>query len=163
MSDFSCEAMTSRKGSVKVRAVLENVPSIIDCAGDSARTAGFDEHAVYQIQLAVDEACANVIEHAYEGMLPGDMEVSCQVDDRHLIIRVRDWGPGFDPDMVPQPDLDAPLEQRPLGGLGWFLIQKCMDGVSYACDPARGNELVLVKHRVHEHAPHEVQVEASLR
>lgn len=132
---------------LRLQAVLENVPLAIECAGEWARQAGFDERAQHQIQVAVDEACANVVEHAYEGRPPGDMEISCYVDGPELVIRVRDWGAGFDPGEVPWPDLEAPLEERNLGGLGLVLIRKLMDTATFCCDPERGNELVMAKRR----------------
>jgi serine/threonine-protein kinase RsbW len=129
----------------KIRALLENVPVATDRVSRVARQAGFDEPAVYQIQLAMDEACANIVQHAYRGMDPGDMEVSCYLDEQALSIRLRDWGRSFSPDDVANPDLEAPLEERTLGGLGLFLIKQVMDQVHYTFDPEQGNELILVK------------------
>lgn len=130
---------------LRFKAVLENVATAIDCVAKSAREAGFDEGVLYQLQLAVDEACANVVQHAYEGMEAGDMEVSCSFDDECLIIRVRDWGRSFVPEDVPEPDVDAPLEERTLGGLGLFLIRQCMDQVEFSFDAELGNELTMTK------------------
>jgi serine/threonine-protein kinase RsbW len=129
----------------RVKASLENVPLAIDCVNRSAKAAGFDDRTLHQIQVAVDEACANVIQHAYEGLEPGDMEVSCYLDDDKFVVSVRDWGRCFDPDGVLDPDVDAPLEERTLGGLGLFLIRQFMDEAHFSFDPERGNELVMVK------------------
>lgn len=134
-----------RLGTVCVRACLENLPAILDCVGDTAREAGFDERAVNQVQVAVDEACANVIEHAYAGREPGDMQVSCCLDRQGIVIRVRDWGRAFEPERVAVPDIDAPLEERQLGGLGLFMIRRLMDHVSFTFDPVEGNEVVMAK------------------
>lgn len=138
---------------LKLRAVPDNVPQAIDCVGETARKAGFTEHAVRQIQVAVDEACANVVQHAYEGQPPGDMAVTCLVQDDSFTVRVRDWGRGFHPDQVPNPDLTAPLEERHLGGLGLYLIRQFMDEAYFVYDPDHGNELVMIKHR-HPHPRH---------
>jgi serine/threonine-protein kinase RsbW len=129
---------------LRFKAVLENVSAAIDCVTKSAQEAGFDEGVLYQLQLAVDEACANVIQHAYKGLEPGDIEVSCSFDDQRLVIRVRDWGRSFVPEDVPEPDVDAPLEERSLGGLGLFLIRQCMDQVEFSFDE-KGNELTMTK------------------
>lgn len=130
---------------LRLLAVIENVAQILDCVTESAKAAGVSDQSLYQIQLAVDEACANVVHHAYEGMAPGDMEVACQFDDQVLTVRVRDWGPGFAPGDVPAPDVAAPLEDRSLGGLGLFLIRQMMDEVHYTCDPEKGNVLTMSK------------------
>jgi serine/threonine-protein kinase RsbW len=134
--------------SLRMKAVLENVPRAIECVTEWAQEAGFDERALYEIQLAVDEACANVVDHAYQGVDPGDIEVLCRLDDQILTVQVRDWGRGFDLASVSDPDLDAPLEERTLGGLGLFLVKQVMDDVQFASDPELGNELMMSK-RLH--------------
>ena len=130
---------------MRMKAVLENVPLAIECVTEWAQKAGFDERALYEIQLAVDEACANVVDHAYQGADPGDIEVSCCLDDQILTVQVRDWGTGFDLTSVADPDLDAPLEERILGGLGLFLVRQVMDDVQFRSDPELGNELMMSK------------------
>jgi serine/threonine-protein kinase RsbW len=130
---------------LRLKANLESVPLAIECVTKSARTVGFDDRALYQIQLAVDEACANVVDHAYKGAEPGEMEVTCICTDQGLTIRVRDWGRGFDPGGVEEPDVNAPLEDRALGGLGLFLVQQMMDHVLFTFHPETGNELVMTK------------------
>jgi len=136
---------SERITSLRMKALLENVPRVIECVSQWAQVAGFDEGALYEIQLAVDEACANVVDHAYEGLDAGDIEVACCLEDRCLTIRVRDWGKGFDLASVDEPDLDAPLEERHLGGLGLFLVKKMMDSVEFTSDPELGNELTMCK------------------
>jgi serine/threonine-protein kinase RsbW len=137
----------AKSASFKVKAILENVPRAMNCVRAAAQAAAFDEKSVYQIELAVDEACANVVHHAYEGAEPGDMEVSCTLEGKDFVVRVRDWGGSFDPDEVPEPDINAPLEERTLGGLGLLLIREAMDRVQLICDPEGGNTLVMVKTR----------------
>jgi serine/threonine-protein kinase RsbW len=129
----------------RVEAIMENVPLITRRIARVAKEAGFGAHALYQIELAVDEACANVVEHAYPGEKQGEMEVSCYLDTQAFVIRVRDWGTGFDPNSVEEPDVDAPLEDRGLGGLGLFLVRQVMDGVRFSFDPRRGSELLMSK------------------
>ena len=130
---------------LKMRAVLENVPKAIDCVTRSAREAGMDDRSLRQIQVAVDEACSNIIHHAYADMEAGDMEIGCEVDGDSFVVRVRDWGKSFDIDSVPEPDVRAPLEERDLGGLGIFMIRQFVDRAEFTFDPESGNELVMVK------------------
>jgi serine/threonine-protein kinase RsbW len=134
-----------RGTTLRLKAILENIPKAIDCVSESAEEAGIDEAIVREIQLAVDEACANVVAHAYENSEPGTMEISCRIDEKSLVIQVRDWGRGFVLEDVPDPDVTAPLEERCLGGLGLFLIRQSMDEVDFVSDPEAGNELTMVK------------------
>lgn len=129
----------------RVQAVMENVPAATQRIAEVAREVGFDEPALYQIELAIDEACANVVEHAYPHGEQGDLEIACYLQGRSFVIRVRDWGTGFDPANVEEPDVDAPLEDRDLGGLGLFLVRQVMDHVMFRFDPQRGNELLMFK------------------
>jgi anti-sigma regulatory factor (Ser/Thr protein kinase) len=80
---------------LRVKAVLKNVRDAMDFAAHRARGAGLDAAAVEQVQLAVDEACANVVEHAYVGLEPGDMEIVCGLDGPEFVVLVRDWGHRF--------------------------------------------------------------------
>jgi serine/threonine-protein kinase RsbW len=128
-----------------MKAILDNVPRAMTCVRASAQAAGFDDQVLYQIELAVDEACANIVQHAYEGVEPGDMEVSCCLDGPNFVIQIRDWGKSFKPDQVPEPDVCAPLEERTLGGLGLFLIKHVMDHVQFTFDPEGGNTLIMLK------------------
>jgi serine/threonine-protein kinase RsbW len=134
----------------RLKAVMENVPGVTKHIARVAQELGFGPHALYQIELAIDEACANVVEHAYPREAQGEMEISCYLDTgaqggQTLVIRVRDWGTGFDPGAVEKPDVDARLEDRGLGGLGLFLVEQVMDRVTFNVDPRQGNELLMFK------------------
>jgi serine/threonine-protein kinase RsbW len=99
------------------------------------------------VQLAVDEACSNIIEHAYGGEDRGVIECSHRIRDGDLTIVLRDYGQPFDPAAVPEPDVEAGLEERPEGGLGLFFIRKIMDEVIFEFDSVTGNVLTLVKRK----------------
>lgn len=100
---------------------------------------------IYQLTMAVDEACTNIFEHAYEGKA-GRVEIDAECSAAMFMISLRDWGRPFDPSAVRLPDPALPLEERPIGGLGLYLIRKIMDHVEYCFDGAEGNLLVLQKH-----------------
>ncbi len=142
---FSASENLSALAHFRLEAVMENVPVITQRLAEVAKRLGFGGQALYQIELAVDEACANVVEHAYSREAQGEMEVSCYVEDQMFVVRVRDWGTGFDPNAVERPDVDAPLEDRSLGGLGIFLVQQVMDKVRFSFDPNQGSELLMFK------------------
>ena len=109
-----------------------------------ARNLGLCDKVIYDLQLAVDEACANVIEHAYDGC-GGDIEITIEPTREGIQVAIHDWGGSFDPDTVPVPDVTAPLENRQLGGLGLFLMRQIMDEVRFEFDTTRGNTLTMVK------------------
>lgn len=105
---------------------------------------GAGESAVYDLSLAVDEVCSNVINHGYLGK-GGRLQVTIDRVDGGVRAIVRDWGRGFDPEAVPAPDPSTPLEQRPLGGLGLHLVRQVVDEVCFAFSSAKGNTVTMVK------------------
>jgi GAF domain-containing protein/anti-sigma regulatory factor (Ser/Thr protein kinase) len=128
-------------------ANFEQLDRMRDFVGSFARSSGMVDRDVYAVQLAVDEACTNIIEHAYEGILDGRIEISCESRKNSLNISIYDWGKPFDLSQVEDPDLTEDLTVRKIGGLGIFLMRKMMDKVKYHSLPGGGNRLELVKFR----------------
>jgi serine/threonine-protein kinase RsbW len=125
---------------------VESLSDIGTFIAEAAQAAGFDEMKVYRIQLAVDEACSNIIEHAYGGEGEGEIECTCSIRETGLTIILRDFGAPFNPNRIPQPDLGAPLEERTAGGLGLYLMYQIMDTVQFEFDES-GNTLILEKRK----------------
>jgi len=128
-------------------AAFENLDPIRDFVGETAEQAGFSGKEVYSIQLAVDEACSNVIEHAYEGIPDGDIEITCDILPDQITIVIHDHGKEFDITTVRKPNLSRELNEREVGGLGVYLIRKLMDEVRFESSKTTGNYLTLVKRK----------------
>ena len=124
-----------------------NLSQIAEFVAEQARLAGLDEQRVFEIQMATDEACTNSIEHAYDGEPAGEIRVCCYIEDTDFVVRVTDFGREFNPDLVPQPDVTAPLEERSIGGLGLFFMRKLVDDIQFSFDPIQGNQVILRKRR----------------
>ncbi len=122
-----------------------SLPLAGDFVSRIARKSGMDDAAVYQIELAVDEAFTNIIEHAYGGEGKGDIEISVTPAREGLRIILRDHGKQFDPDDVPIPDFNIPIEKLQSRGAGLYLIRKIMDEVRFRFDAKKGNELMMLK------------------
>jgi len=116
-------------------------------ATQAARDAGMDDSETYAVELAVDEACTNIIEHAYQGENRGEIECTCDSNNVCLTVIIRDHGKPFDPSTVVTPDLDADIDNRVVGGLGVFLMKRCMDEVQFEPLGEAGNVLTMVKLR----------------
>jgi len=135
--------MPTRKYSSK----LENLDQICDFAAECAREAGLDERQVYAVLLAVNEAATNIIEHGYRGATDGDLSITCKQVSAGLQVSLHDHAPPFEPEDVPVPVVDVPLEQLKPRGLGVYLIRKMMDVVQYQFDAVKGNTLTMLKKR----------------
>lgn len=95
----------------------------------------------YNVQLAVDEAVANVIRHAYRDDPHGVVELTVELHSDRLVLHIRDWGLSFDPSAVPEPDLAEPQER----GYGVYVIRNLMDEVTYQASAREGNRVTLTK------------------
>ena len=131
---------------VQFAAKFEYLDEIREFVGTIARESGFSDKDVYNIQLATDEAASNIIEHAYEKIKDGLLELSCDVREDLITIILIDHGESFDPSEIPLPDLKADLSKRKIGGLGIFLMRKLMDEVHYQVK-ARSNVLTMTKRK----------------
>ncbi len=128
-------------------ANFESLDTVREFVGEAAREIGMDDSEVYAVQLAVDEACSNIIEHAYGGQNRGEIECTCQANEEALTIVLRDHGRPFDPASIATPNLSLGLNERQVGGLGLFLMRHLMDEVRFEAQGEAGNVLTLVKHR----------------
>jgi len=130
-----------------VASDLENLAQIAEFVASAALRLGLSEEQAFEVQMASDEACANVIEHAYGPDATGDIRICCSVEGDDFVVTISDQGRPFDPDQVPEPDLACPLEDRQIGGLGLYFMRKLMDRIVFHCNPVTGNELRMFKRR----------------
>jgi anti-sigma regulatory factor (Ser/Thr protein kinase) len=112
-------------------AQFENLERVRAFVGRHAEAYGLSPAEVYSVQLAVDEAFSNVVEHAYGGECHEKIECTCQITDQGLVITLRDCGRPFQPEEIPNPDLEAELQAREIGGLGLYFIRQLMDEVEF--------------------------------
>lgn len=134
-----------RKFMLQVPASTENLALIREFVSSAAQQAGFDENEVAKLELAVDEACANVIEHAYGHDVSKEVIVRAKLDDETLSIDIEDTGNGFDPESVSQEELEQLISKRKTGGLGMRLMKTLMDEVHYEIEPGKKNALHMMK------------------
>ena len=111
------------------------------CAGHPDVT----DEVLYDLQLAVDEACTNIITHGYAGMDPGSIILDLEMGPEKLILSLTDFGHAFEPDNTPVPNVEAPIEEREMGGFGLFFIQQSVDQMHYRVTED-GNTMTLIKY-----------------
>ncbi len=117
-----------------------NLPIVRATVGQLAAAYGCDEAEARAITLAVDEALANVIRHAYGGRGDGRIELQCRVGEDELQFRLRDTGDAPDPTRICAREVGCDK----IGGLGTHIIRDVMDSVSYQTS-ADGNWFTAVK------------------
>lgn len=104
----------------------------------------FAPDTTFAVNLALEEVVTNTLSYGFEGPAEPAVDVELCVADGSVIITVTDGGRAFDPLAVPEPDVTAPIEARPIGGLGTLLVRKLMDETTYARAGGR-NVLTLKK------------------
>lgn len=107
-----------------------------------AKAVKADQVKVDDLVLAVEELAANIIMHGYQDG-PGEIEITFRELPDVMQVILRDRAPLFDSTGVPQPDIDLPLNDRPVGGLGVHLVRQCVDRFEHRQREGGGNEILL--------------------
>jgi serine/threonine-protein kinase RsbW len=135
-----------KPASIQVESRTERLIVVRDFVSEAARAFGFADEDISKIALAVDEACTNVIKHAYRFDPTKIIHVSVQGGDREFEIRIKDDGVRFNPTQVQRPDMKEYLTHFRRGGLGVYLMKSLMDKVEYSIAPGKANEVRLTKY-----------------
>lgn len=128
---------------LKVLSDPQNLSLIREWVATSCKEVDLSPEKISQLKLAINEACSNIIRHAYEGDKNKVIILQLNFDHEKLVFEARDFGKKLDPTKYKEPDLDTPLE----GGYGRFIIRSLVDEVDYDTSPGKGTKLRLVKYR----------------
>ncbi|MCK4249651.1 MAG: ATP-binding protein [Candidatus Omnitrophica bacterium] len=135
---------------------------------------GFDPDDLAQVEMAVDEACANIMNHAYspdknaetdleknicvlnnqlEDGSDRPVELRININQERLLVELKDKGRSFDFDKKGDLDLDEYFSKMEVGGLGVYIMKTFMDKVFYEYIEGEGNKLQMIKYlRREDHA-----------
>lgn len=123
---------------------MDDLPALAAFVGAACERAGADADTLFAVRLAVEEVFANIVHHGYADQ-PGPVDVNVDTSKQRIVIALTDQAPLFDPSGAPEPRVDAPIEQREPGGLGWHLVYRMMDAVTHQPGSNGGNVVTLVK------------------
>ena len=135
--------MSGAEDTLTIKSRLSQLARARNWVAQKAQAAGFSPEEVFALKLAVNEACANIIRHAYEGAEDKDIILSIGIEGDKLLLTIRDFGKKFDLSRYKPPNLDRPAES----GYGIYLITELMDEVEYDTSPPQGTILKMVKYR----------------
>jgi anti-sigma regulatory factor (Ser/Thr protein kinase) len=129
---------------ITVAAELSSLPSVRKFIDEACREFRIVDEACYDIKLAVEEACTNIIEHGPKGVEPGSLVLILESGEKQLTVKLTDFGRPFVPDAPPTPDAEANLAVGKVGGFGLYFIHRSMDEVAY--EPGeKSNTLTMIK------------------
>ncbi len=115
---------------LEIHADENNLGRIRDFVSDICAKAGFNKRETNNTKLAVDEACTNIIKHAYSGK-SGDIKVHVEAEPGRVDIHLYDSGDSFDWSKIEDPDLEEYVAMGKKGGLGIYLMNRLMDDLDY--------------------------------
>jgi serine/threonine-protein kinase RsbW len=108
------------------------IPRLLDWIEACCAAENVAGDLVFKLALALEEAVANVIDHAFDGIAPPHrIRVRLDLDAERVAAEIVDNGHPFDPSAEPHSDVTLPLDEREIGGLGIHLMRHMMDRVSY--------------------------------
>ena len=111
-------------------AKLENLGKLHKFVRDQVMVTDFSKKDANQILIAAEEGIINILNYAYPDS-EGEITIICEDTEKSFTITLKDQGIPFDPLSLPDPDVDLPIEDRKIGGLGIFMIKQIMDEVKY--------------------------------
>lgn len=129
-----------------VKSKTENLSTVREFISTQAERCGLKSQDIQKIVLAVDEACTNVIKHAYNFSPEGDIIIQIKCMPEKFVVSITDNGKHFNPNLVPEPNLQLFQKEKKKGGLGIFLMKRLMDEVYYRNLSDKRNQVELVKY-----------------
>jgi serine/threonine-protein kinase RsbW len=142
---LKAEKSKLKKDKLEIKSRTENLAEIREFINSAAADSGFSKEAIDNIILAVDEACTNIIKHAYKYFPDGKIILTLKTDNNIFTINIIDYGKSFEPGLVPNPDLQKYFDEKRVGGLGMYLMKTLMDDVKYISVPGKFNQVSLTK------------------
>lgn len=128
---------------------LTEIPRLAQIVTDLGEKQCFSRELVHDINLVLEEVLSNIILYGYEDGELHQIELELRYDERGLELKIQDDAKAFNPLDAPDPDLDLPLEDRPIGGLGIYLTRSLMDELNYA--RTQGKNLLILRKHIRKH------------
>ena len=116
---------------------MEEVPRLVERLDLFGQEAQLPDDVVFRLTVALDEVVTNIVRHAFDSQGGHDILLGITVDERFVTAVVEDDGPPFDLRTVAPADVDAPIEFRPIGGLGVHLVRSLTHALEYRREGAR--------------------------
>ena len=128
-------------------ATIENIPAVTDLIDAELEALNCPIRVQTQIDVAADELFSNIANYAYApGTGSATVRVEIEENPSGVVITFIDRGKPYNPLEKEDPDISLPAEERPIGGLGVFIVKKTMDAVSYKYQD--GQNILTIKKRI---------------
>ena len=140
-----CDEVMSSSCKVILENRLDETLHFVTTLTEFSRVGNLPDDVAFSIQLAIDELFTNIVSYGYEDESVHQIEINMAVSDSEIRVDLIDDAKPFDPlHEAADPDLDASLDDRRIGGVGIHLVKTMMDDISYKYENER-NHLTLIK------------------
>lgn len=137
----------SRRLFLRLPTKLDQLERIYEAVDELGESEEWPPGMVYQVKLVLEELGVNIVTHGHDNDPDHEFEIVLDTDTDALTIELSDEGRAFNPLIdSPEPDTDSGLDDRPVGGLGIYLVRTMMDELSYRREDKR-NILTIVKRK----------------
>ena len=117
---------------MRIRATHDELPGLDKAAEDYGHDNAWSEDMLFKVKLVLEELVINIMNYGYEDNENQEIEISMETLDNTFVMTIEDEARPFNPfKEAPEPDLDASLQERRIGGLGVYLVETLMDEVEY--------------------------------
>ena len=116
---------------------LASLPSLTDALNLFLNRQRLAPEVIFRVNLAVEEIVTNIIKYGYDDAIRHTISLRISPFPDHIRLQLQDDGHPFDPVHTPKPDINAPLEQRRIGGLGLHLVREMTSRIDYRRENGR--------------------------
>ena len=136
--------MSDKTYEIRLPAVQDSLHDVYEFVNKVRSEFGLSDQTHFDVELSIEEAVTNVINHAYKEA-KGDFVLRMTQNANEIYIEIQDWGRKFDPNTVEPFDYSAPVETRINGGMGMHFMRTLMDSINYHFDENNGTVLSMIK------------------
>ena len=129
---------------IQIENQIPDIEKVCNQIEQFGKTYNIDQKVIFALHLALDEILTNIISYGYEDDDNHQIDVRLKLSKDRMIVEIEDDGKPFHPNQAPSPDIDKPLHERKIGGLGLYLVNNLMNSVDYKSQNGK-NILTLVK------------------
>jgi anti-sigma regulatory factor (Ser/Thr protein kinase) len=131
---------------VQIKNDLSEMTTLREAVQDFSEQNQLTPDIVFVLDLCMEELVTNVIKYGYDQPAQHQIQVNLSLDEGLLLLEIADDGKPFDPTRIPEPELDVPLEERQIGGLGIHLVRNYVDSMEYRRE--RDHNITTLKKRI---------------
>jgi len=136
----------SYKIEISIKNKIPEIEHVCDSVAKFGNSHSLSQKIIFALHLALDEILTNIISYGYEDKKEHIIDICLSLRQRELSLEIEDDSKPFNPSDAPKPDINKPLEERKIGGLGIYLVENLMDDLEYKTH--NGKNLLILRKKI---------------